>query len=177
MSPARSGWIVPGRIGFMSTQRRENRPTLATQSFRGGLRSISNPMAITGRREIRNTSRPTGRQERNGNIQIPVAQFKHVHASGIAAQPANLALLHNEKSKSFWTPAALSLQSDSNNTPLVKLVPKRTCRGWSPSGAGRHRANLHDSLVQLLLHTSLPIQSPPPVQRVSIRLCRGYRQP
>ena len=177
MSPARSGWIAPGRIGFMSTQRRENRPTLATESFRGGLRSISNPMAITGRRHIRNASRPTGRQERNGYLPTPVAQFEYVDASGTAAPPANPALFHNEESKSFWTPAALSLQSDCINTPLVKFVPKGTGRGSSPSGAGRHHAELHDLRMRLLPLTSLPIQSTLPALRVSIRPCRGYRQP
>jgi hypothetical protein len=161
----------------MSTQRRENRPYPATKSFRGGLRSISNPMADTGRREIRNASRPHGRQERNGFTQIPVAQFKHVHASGTAAPPVDLALFHNEKSKSYGTPAALSLQSDRNKTPLVMLVPRGTCRGWSPSGAGRHHANLHDLQLLDLPLMGLPIQSPLPILRASIRLCRGYRQP
>jgi hypothetical protein len=177
MSPARSGWIAPGRIGFMSTQRRENRPYPATKSFRGGLRSISNPMADPGRREIRNASRPHGRQERNGYIQIPVAQFRHVHASGTAAQSVDLALFHNEKSKSYGTPAALSLQSDCNKTPLAMLVPGGTCRGWSPSGARRHNANLHDIRLLDLPLMGLPIQSPLPILRASIRLCRGYRQP
>jgi len=161
----------------MSTQRRENRPTPATESYRGGLRSISNLMAFTGLREIRNVSRPYGRQERNGSIQTPVAQFKHVHANGTAASPVDLALFHYEKSKSFGTPAALSLQSDSSSTPLVKLVPQGTCRGWSPSRAGRHNAKLHNSQLQLLPLAGLPIQSPLPVLRVSIRLCRGCRQP
>jgi hypothetical protein len=156
----------------MSTQRRENRPTPATESFRGERRSISNPVADTGCREIRNASRPPGRLERNGHNQIPVVQFNHVHASGTAAQPVNLVLHHNEKSKSFGTPAALSLQLDRSNTPLVGLVPKGTCRGWSPSGAGRH-----DTRLQCLPLTGLPIQFPLPVLRVSIRLCRGYRQP
>jgi hypothetical protein len=176
MSPARSGWIAPGRIGFMSTQRRENRPTPATKSSRGERRYISNPTAGIGRRVIRNASRPTGRLERNGCTRIPVAQFRHVHASGTAAPPVDLALFHNEKSKSFGTPAALSLQSDCINISLVRLVPKRTCLGWSPSGAVRHHANLHDSALRCLPLTSLPIQSPLTVLRVSIRLCRGYRQ-
>jgi hypothetical protein len=160
----------------MSTQRRENRPNPATKSFRGRLRSIFNPKADTGRREIRNASRPSGRQEHDGFTQIPVAQFKHVHASGTAAQPVDLALFHNEKLNSFGTPAAPSLQSDYSNTPLVRLVPKGTCRGWSPSGAGRQEANLHDTRLQFLPLASLPIQSHLPVLRVSIRLCRGYRQ-
>jgi len=172
MSPARSGWIAPGRIGFMSTQRRENRPTPATESFRGGLRYISNPMADTGRRGIRSASRSSDRQERNGYIQIPVAQFIHVPASGTTAQPVDLALFHNEKSKSLRNPVALSLQSDLSITPLVRLVSKGTCRGWSPLGAGRHTIRLQHSPL-----TSLPIQSPLPILRASIRLCRGYRQP
>jgi hypothetical protein len=177
MSPARSGWIAPGRIGFMSTQRRENRPHPATKSFRGGLRSISNPMADTGRREIRNASRPHGCPERDGYTQIPVVQFKHVHTSGTAAQLVDLAFFHDEKSKSYGTPAALSLQSDCNITPLVRLVPRGTCRGWSPSGAGRHTANLHDLRLLDLPLMGLPIQTPLPILRASIRLCRGYRQP
>jgi hypothetical protein len=177
MSPARSGWIAPGRIGFMSTQRRENRPYPATKSFRGGLRSISNPMADTGRREIRNASRPHGRQERDGYSQIPVAQFSPVHASGIAAQPVDLAFFHNENSKSYGTPAALSLQSDCNKTSLVRFVPRGTCRGWSPSGAGRHNANPHKLPSLVLPLMGLPIQSPLPILRASIRLCRGYRRP
>jgi hypothetical protein len=158
----------------MSTQRRENRPNPATKSFRGGLRSISNPMADTGRRAIRSASRPFGRQEHDGFTQIPVAQFKHMHTSGTAAQPVDLALFHNEKS--FGTQAAPSLQSDYSNTPLARLVPKGTGRGWSPSGAGRQEANLHGLMLQFLLPASLPIQSLLPVLRVSIRLCRGYRQ-
>jgi hypothetical protein len=161
----------------MSTQRRENRPYPATKSFRGGLRSISNPMADTGRREIRNASRPHGRQERDGYTQIPMAQFNDVHASGTAAQPVDLAFFHNENSKSYGTPAALSLQSDCNETPLVRFVPRGTCRGWSPSGAGRHNANSHNLRLLDLPLMGLPIQSPLPILRASIRLCRGYRQP
>jgi len=161
----------------MSTQRRENRPYPATKSFRGGLRSISNPMADTGLREIRNASRPAGRQERDGYTKIPVARFEHVHASGTAAQPVDLALFQNDKSKSYGTPAALSLQSDCSNTLLVRSVPRGTCRSWSPFGAGRHQENLHATPVQLSPLMSLPIQSPLPILPVSIRLCRGYRQP
>ena len=176
MSPARSGWIAPGRIGFMSTQRRENRPSSATESFRGGLWSISTLAAVAGLREIRNASRPSGRQTRNGFIQIPMAQFEHVYASGTAALPVDLALFLYEKSKSFGTSASLSLQSDLNGTPLVKLVPQGTCRGSSPSGARRHNAKLQNSELQPLPSTGLPIQSPLPVLRFSIRLCRGCRQ-
>jgi hypothetical protein len=186
ISPARSGWIAPGRIGFMSTQRRENRPNPATESFRGGLRSISNPMADPGRREIRNASRPSGRPESDGYTQIPVAQFKHVHVNGTAVPPVDLAILHDEKSKSFGPPTARSLQSDCSNTAqrsntarrgtaIVGLVPKGTCHGWSPSRASRQEANLHDSL-QHSPQTGLPIRSSLPVLRVPIRLCRGYRQ-
>jgi hypothetical protein len=160
----------------MSTQRRENRPYPATMSFRGGLRSISNPMADVGRREILNASRPHGRPKRDGYSLIPMAQFNHLHASGTAAQPVDLAFLNDEKSKSYGTPAALSLQSDRNKTPFVRFVPRGTCRGWSPSGAGRHTANLLDLGLLDLPLMGLPIQSPLPILRASIRLCRGYRQ-
>jgi len=168
ISPARSGWIAPGRIGFMSTQRRENRPTPATEYFRGWRWSISNPVAVAGRRQIRNASRPSGRQERNGHIQIPVAHLSHAYASGTAAQPVDLALFHSNRTTSLGTPAAASLPSDCSNTLFVGLVPKGTCRSRSPFRAGRCDTRP--------LHIS-PKQTPLPVLRVSIRICRGYRQP
>ena len=164
ISPARSGWIAPGRIGFMSKQRRENRPTPATESLRGWRRFISRPAAATGRGSIRNGSRPAGRLERNGCNEIPMARVDFVNASGTAAPPASLASFHNGTVISLEAPAATSLQSDSN-TLLVGLVPTRTCRGRSPYRAGRHDIRpLH------------PNRSPLPVLRVSIHPCRGYRQ-
>ncbi len=171
ISPARSGWIVPGRIGFMSTQRRENRSTQATKSFRGGRRLISTPEAITSQRDFLSVLRPSGRLERDGYKLIPVARFIELRSSGMAAQPVDLAFFHNEKWISLGTPAATSLQSDSS-TPLVRLVPRGTCRGWSP-----RRAERHDTRPLRIRLTSLPNLSPFPAPHVSILPCRGYRLP
>ena len=151
----------------MSTQRRENRPTLAMDNFRGECRSSYNSAAITGSGEFRSASR----LESDRRYQIPMVQIEHVRASGIAAPPEDLARLHNEKLMTLGTPAATSLQSDYSNTLLVRLVPDGTCRGWSPYWAGRHDTR------SLRMHlTGLPNQTPLPAQRVSIQSCRGCRQ-
>jgi hypothetical protein len=155
----------------MSTQRRENRPTPATESLRGRVRLISTPVAFEGRRGFRDVSRLVGRRERDGYNKIPVAQFDLVHASGVAAPPVDLALLHNANRISLGTPAAPSLQADCSNTSLVEQVPRGTCCGRSPQRAGRHDT----SLLRLRL-TGFSEQSPFPILRVSIPPCRGYRQ-
>jgi hypothetical protein len=151
----------------MSTQRRENRPTLAKKNIRGECRSSYNSAAITGSGEFRSASRT----ERDGRFQIPVVQFECMHASGIAAPPVDLARLHNVKMMTLGTPAATSLQSDCSNTLLVRLVPDGTCRGWSPC-----RARRHDTRSVRMHLTGLPNKTPLPAQRVSIESCRVYRQ-
>jgi hypothetical protein len=111
ISPARSGWIAPGRIGFMSTQRRENRSTPATGACRRGPRY---------------RSRPTGCMERAEDFgkksQTPNSRLNHASTSGGMA----LAKL-----------ATNSLLSDYRNTPLVRLVPMDIRRGSPPPGADR----------------------------------------
>jgi len=156
----------------MSTQRRENRPTPATKSFRGRCRSISSLAAANGCEGFRSASRPTGRPERIGSIQIPMAQFHFVHASGTAAPPVDLVHLHNELANTLGTPAATSLQSDCNSTPLVGLVAVGTCRGCS-----LNRAERHDTRSPRKRPAGLPNQTPLPVLRASIQPCRGCRQP
>jgi len=155
----------------MSTQRRENRPTPATENFRGECRSSYNSAAVTGSGGFRNASRPTGRMERDGIIQISMAHFECVHASEIAAPPVDLVHLHNEKMMALGTPAVTSLQSDRSNTLLVGLVPDGTCRGRSP-----YRAERHDTRSLRMHLTGLPNQTPLPALCVSIQPCRGYRQ-
>ena len=168
----RSAWIAPGRIGFMSTQRREIRPTPATGNLRGVRRSISNPAADNGSREFRNASRPAGRPGRYGYMLISLAASDLMRAGGIAAPPVDLALLHNGIMMTLGVPAAPSLQSDCCNTLPVGLVPEGTCSGRSP-----HRAGRHESGSLYLCPTGLPNQSALPFQRVSIRPCRRRRQP
>ena len=155
----------------MSTQRRENRPAPARESLRGRSRSISSLAANEVCGGFRSASRSIGRLERTGNIQIPVASFDHVHASGTAAPPVALVYLHNEKAKTLGTPAATSLQSDFSSTLPVWLVAFGTCRGWPPLRAERHDARSPRKRL-----TGLPNQTPLPVLRVSIQPCRGYRQ-
>lgn len=156
----------------MSTQRRENRSTPVTESLRGGSWFVSNPAVRHCRGEFRNASRPAGRLERDGQIQIPVAQFRHVNASGNAAPPVDLAFHHTEELISLGTPAATSLQSDCcNNTP-AGLAPLGARHGWPPLGAGRH-----DTRSLHLRPSGVPNQSDLSILRVSIRPCRRCRQP
>jgi hypothetical protein len=156
----------------MSTQRRENRSTPATKGFRGEGWFVSNPAVHHYRGEFRNASRPTGRQERDGQNQIPLAHCKHVPASGNAAPPVDLVFHHTEESISLGTRAATSLQSDCCSNTLVGLAPMGARRGWSPLGAGRH-----DTRSMHLRPSGVPNQSHLSVLRVSIRPCRGCRQP
>lgn len=172
ISPARSGWITPGRIGFMSTQRRESRSTPATESLRGGSWFVSNPAVHHCSGEFRSASRPAGRLERDGQNQIPVARFKHVNASGNAAPPVDLAFHHDEELISLGTPAATSLQSDCCSKTPAGLAPLGARRGWSPLGARRH-----DTRSLHLRPSGVPNQSHLSILRVSIRLCRRCRQP
>jgi hypothetical protein len=106
ISPARSGWIAPGRIGFMSTQRRDNRNTPATDICRRDSRC----------------RRGFGRRIGVGSSELssaPEAPFV------LARTPGLTATVHF---------ATNSLQSDSRNTQLVRLVPRDNCRGSWPPG-------------------------------------------
>lgn len=165
------GWIAPGRIGFMSTQRRENHPTLATKDVRGVCWSISTPRAHAGYGDFRNASRPAGRIERVGSTKTPVAQFDHRHATGTAAPPVGLAFLRNGREISLGTPAAPSLLSDCRNTLVVSQASKEVCHGRSPYWAERR-----ESQPQRLRLRGFSNQSPFPVLRDSIPPSRGYRQ-
>lgn len=171
ISPARSGWIAPGRIGFMSTQRRENRSTPATKRFRGEGWFVSNPAVHHDRGRLRNASRPAGRLERDGQNQNSMAQFKQVRATGNAAPPVDLAFHHTEELISLGTPAATSLQSDCCNNTLAGLAPLGARRGQPPLGA-----RCHDTRSLHLRPSGVPNQSHLSILRVSIRPCRVCRQ-
>lgn len=149
----------------MSTQRMENRSTLATYSTRGVSWDISNPEAVNGLRGTRCASRPEGRLECDGFTMSPVAQVEFAHATGSPARPVQLAPFHNESGNPLEAPALTSLQSDSNDTLFAG-----TCRSLSPHGARRAAASQQSNPA------SFPNQTTLPVLRVSIRLCRGYRQ-
>jgi hypothetical protein len=149
----------------MSTQRMENRSTPATYSTRGVGWDISNPETGHGFRGTRYASRPEGRPECDGFTKTPVAQVEVAHATGNSAPPVKLASFHNESGNLLETPAVTSLQSDSNDTLFAG-----TCRSLSPEGARRAAASQQSNPA------SFPNQTTLPVLRVSIRLCRGYRQ-
>jgi len=171
ISPAWSGWIAPGRIGFMSTQRMEIRSTPAIFRFRRVSRDISNPEADHGFRKTRFASRPEGRPECDGMTQTPVAQAEVAQAIGISAPPVELVPFHRLPENVLEAPAATSLQSDNVYTPFAGIVPPGTCRSLSPQLARRCAAS-----TQHLHSASFPNRSALPVLRVSIRHCRGYRQ-
>lgn len=149
----------------MSTQRMENRSNPAMGSIRGAGWDISNPEAGHGFRETRYASRPEGRLECDGFTKTPVAQVEVAHAIRDSAPPVRLASFHNESGNPLEDPAVTSLQSDSNDTLFAG-----TCRSQSPQGARRAAASQQSSPA------SFPNQTTLPVLRVSIRLCRGYRQ-
>ena len=149
----------------MSTQRMEDRSTPATYSTRGVSWDISNPEAGHGFRKTRNASRPDGRLECDGFTRTPVAQVEVAHATGDSAPPVQLASFHNESGNLLEAPAVRSLQSDSNDVLFAG-----TCRSLSPRGARRAAAS------QQISPANFPNQTTLPVLRVSIRLCRGYRQ-
>ena len=108
ISPARSGWIAPGRIGFMSTQRRDCRNSSATDVRRRSprRRRALDCMVGVGFPGLLSPA--------------PSAPFVHAQAGGLTA--------------TFW-PATNSLPSDSLNIPLVRLVPQDICRGSWPPGS------------------------------------------
>lgn len=149
----------------MSTQRMENRSTPETYSTRGVSWDISRPEAGHGFRRTRYASRPEGRLECDGFKEAPVAQVEHAHATGGSAPPVRLASFHDESGNPLVAPAVTSLQSDSNDTLFAG-----TCRSQSPRGARRAAASQQSNPA------SFPNQTTLPVLRVSIRLCRGYRQ-
>jgi hypothetical protein len=164
LEPAWSGWIAPGRIGFMSTQRRENRPTLTTETSHPHAKEQRTLLAESGIRGPQRGWWPTGwmgRAEDFGSkCQIQTARIHHAPVSGGAARPASPAWFQPR-----WL-ATHTLQSDRCNTQLVRLVPLAIRRG-SPRCAQEPFG---------LRLTDLPNISPLPVLRVSIHPCRGYRQ-
>jgi hypothetical protein len=110
ISPARSGWIAPGRIGFMSTQRRENRPTQVTESHRGGPFRRQSLYRTTDRKERANGSAKDG--------QIPVARFGDSNAGGTTAADTRSHKLSAIGSPQYSTGSACSF----NHVPRIALL-------------------------------------------------------
>jgi hypothetical protein len=132
----------PGRIGFMSTQRRENRSVQATAICRVGFRCRWR----------------TGSRHREGAVgrlsPAPVTRYGQAHANGLTAQP--------QASVVFATD---SLHKDRH---IVRLVRQDVCSGTKPlwkcrsTQAGPPAAHRYPrSLLSLLsgnapLHVTLP---------------------
>ncbi len=160
ITPARSLWIAPGRIGFMSTQRREGRWRLARCMDRA---------AASGHRASACYARDfhafAGGRTARPRI---AARF---HPSGKSLSPGTPEWFHpSDGSPSPGTPdgmATNSLQSDCRTLELVRLIG---C-GSPPVRDGRRA----DAVTQAFLRSSFPPIPRLPVLRVSIRPVRGYR--
>ncbi len=124
-SPARSRWIAPGRIGFMSTQRRQGQPTPTTKNCR------SSRQAEKACWELRGPKRPLCSMDRAG-VATPFARQLRGHAGGQAVQPRTSAEFHlsdgNLLPGSRNDAAAISLQLDCRNFKLVRFLPLDTLR-------------------------------------------------
>jgi hypothetical protein len=123
----------PGRIEFMSTQRRVCRLQRMSRTNRGGERGALNGMILS----------EGGMQERSGPV--PFERIGHAFASGSTAPPERLA------THPAWL-ATNSLRKDSISVRLVR-------HGYSPQASTAYRSSL--SPISILpgsarFHLTLP---------------------
>jgi hypothetical protein len=140
----------PGRIGFMSTQRRENRSAPATKIFRRGPRNSWQRTSCAERTRV------------SGGIPAgSVVQFARASANVVTASPE--------------FPDRMATNSLQTEKPIEQLVGQGNRRGSPPSGrdvcaAAGPSATLRSSLFLILipsvfarLHPTLP-QAPAAVR-------------
>ena len=141
---------APGRIGFMSTQRRENRPTPATKMIRRGDR-------------FRNRQAGSVPRARNfasqGEVLIAQVKFENTDS---AAGGLTALISCGHKLSAIGSPHQSTRSACS----------RESLRWLPPSKAGASRNEL-----QRVRPSGSPTSSSPlPVLRVSIPSCRGSRQ-
>jgi hypothetical protein len=112
ISPARSRWTAPGRIGFMSTQRRESRSTPATKTSRWGPRYRWRRTSCTSRAGVSGEVFPAS-----------IARIGCADASDGTAPPVFLANFHpSDVDLSPGTPVRLATNSLQSGYRIVQLV-------------------------------------------------------